>query len=109
MLRAWLRNRSPLIDRFSGFEAQIETSLSGQRYEAAFIEHFWCAPYVEQVRPRAKRVFVDLYNVESAWHRSMAASESGALGLGTPPIRPSGARIRALLVAEVRSYSGYFP
>jgi glycosyltransferase involved in cell wall biosynthesis len=73
------RNRSPLIDRFSGFEAQIERFLGGQRYEAAFIEHFWCAPYVQQLRPHAKRVFVDLYNVESAWHRSMAASDSGAL------------------------------
>ena len=73
------RNRSPLIDRFSGFEAQIERILNGQSYEAAFIEHFWCAPYVQQLRPRAKRVIVDLYNVESAWHRSMAASESGAL------------------------------
>jgi len=73
------RNRSPLIDRFSGFDAQIERFLNGQRYEAAFIEHFWCAPYVQQLRPRAKRVVVDLYNIESAWHRSMAASESGAL------------------------------
>ncbi len=67
------------MDRFSGFEAQIERCLSGQRYEAAFIEHFWCAPYVEQVRPRARRVIVDLYNIESAWHRSMASSESGLL------------------------------
>jgi glycosyltransferase involved in cell wall biosynthesis len=73
------RNRSPLIDRFSGFEAQIERFLGGRPYEAAFIEHFWCAPYVQQVRPRAKRIFVDLYNIESAWHLSMASSESGAL------------------------------
>ncbi len=74
-----IRNRSPLIDRFSGFEAQIERFVSGQRYEAAFIEHFWCAPYVEQVRRRARRVILDVYNVESAWHRSMASSESGVL------------------------------
>ncbi len=73
------RNRSPLIDRFSGFESQIEGFLAGQKYEAAFIEHFWCAPYTDQVRPHSKRVLVDLYNVESAWHRSMAASENGAL------------------------------
>ncbi len=77
-----MRNRSPLVDRFSGFETQIERLLSGQRYDAAFIEHFWCAPYVAQVRPHAQRVFVDLYNVESAWHRSVAASESGALKWG---------------------------
>jgi glycosyltransferase involved in cell wall biosynthesis len=76
------RNRPPLIDRFSGFENQIESFLSGQRYEAAFLEHFWCAPYVEQVRPHATRVILDVHNVESAWHHSMASSGSGALAWG---------------------------
>jgi glycosyltransferase involved in cell wall biosynthesis len=74
-----VRNRPPLIDRFSGFNAQIKGFLQGQRYEAAFIEHFWCAPYIEQVRAVAQRVILDVYNVESAWHRSMAASGSGAV------------------------------
>ena len=76
------RNRSPLLDRFSGFEAQIERFLTGQQYQAAFIEHFWCASYIDQVRPHAKSVILDLYNIESAWHRSMASSESGALAWG---------------------------
>jgi glycosyltransferase involved in cell wall biosynthesis len=76
------RNRPPLIDRFSGFEAQIERFLAGQRYEAAFIEQFWCAPYVDQVRAHARRVMVDLYNIESAWHESMASAESGPLAWG---------------------------
>jgi polysaccharide biosynthesis protein PslH len=74
-----LQNRPPLMDRFSGFEAQIERCLSGQNYQAAFIEQFWCAPYIQQVRPRARCVFVDLYNIESVWHRRMASSESGLL------------------------------
>jgi glycosyltransferase involved in cell wall biosynthesis len=72
-----VRNRAPLMDRFSGFEAQIERFVSGQNYEAAFIEQFWCAPYIQNLRPGARRVFVDLHNVESSWHRRMAASESG--------------------------------
>lgn len=76
------RKRSPLLDRFSGFEHQIERFLFGHEYQAAFIEHFWCAPYVEQVRPHAERVIMDLYNIESAWHRSMAASETGMLAWG---------------------------
>jgi glycosyltransferase involved in cell wall biosynthesis len=76
------RNRSPLLDRFSGFESQIERFLTGQQYQAAFIEHFWCASYIDQVRPHAKSVILDLYNIESAWHRSMASSESGALAWG---------------------------
>lgn len=73
------RNRPPLIDRFSGFGAQLAALMAGRRYEAALVEHFWCAPYVEQVRPQAKRVIIDLYNVESAWHNSMASAERGML------------------------------
>ncbi len=73
------RNRSPLMDRFSGFEAPIANCVSGRKYEAAFIEHFWCAPYIQQIRPSARRVILDVYNVESEWHRSMAASENGLL------------------------------
>jgi glycosyltransferase involved in cell wall biosynthesis len=74
-----LLDRPPLMDRFSGFEAAIARCVRGQRYKAAFIEHFWCAPYIEQVRRSAQRVILDVHNIESAWHRSMAASESGML------------------------------
>ena len=73
------RGRPPLVDRFSGFQAQIARCISGRRYDAAFIEHFWCAPYVEQLRPAANLVFLNLYDVESVWHRSMADSSSGLL------------------------------
>jgi len=74
-----VRSRPPLVDRFSGFQAQIGRLVYGRLYETAFIEHFWCAPYLDQLRPCAKRVFLNLYDVESAWHRSMADSTSGFL------------------------------
>jgi glycosyltransferase involved in cell wall biosynthesis len=73
------RNRPPLLDRFSGFQAPIARCISGRRYQAAFIEHFWCAPYLDQLRQSAQRVFLNLHNIESVWHRSMAASSSGLL------------------------------
>ena len=72
------RRRSPLLDRFAGFEKQIEALLSGP-YQAAFIEHFWCAPYIDLARSRSRRVFLDVYNVESVWHRSVASAGSGAM------------------------------
>lgn len=68
--------RPPLIDRFAGFEEAISRIIRDERYEIAVLEHFWCAPYVEQIRPRANRVILDLHNIESVWHRSLAASES---------------------------------
>jgi glycosyltransferase involved in cell wall biosynthesis len=73
------RNRPPLVDRFSGFQDQIGRFVSGQRYQAAFIEHFWCTPYVEQLRPTTQRVFLNLYDIESVWNRSMAEASSGLL------------------------------
>ncbi len=77
---AWrlLRNRPPLIDRFSGFERQIASSLAREHYDLAVLEHLWCAPYVKQIRPRARRVFLDAHNIESAWHRRVACA-SGPL------------------------------
>lgn len=76
-----VRNRPPLVDRFSGFEDAIGKLVAGQQYDAAVIEHFWCAPYVDQLRPNSKRVILDLHNIESAWHRSLGELERGARAL----------------------------
>jgi glycosyltransferase involved in cell wall biosynthesis len=72
-----VRNRPPLYDRFSGFERAIAQLISAQRYDAAFIDHFWAASYVELLRSCAQRVVLDLHNIDSAWHQSMADSEHG--------------------------------
>jgi polysaccharide biosynthesis protein PslH len=79
--RRLMRKRSPLLDRFSGFESQVARLLSGF-YDAVFIEHFWCAPYLTQVRPHAKLVILDVYNIESAWHASVGSAENGPLKWG---------------------------
>jgi glycosyltransferase involved in cell wall biosynthesis len=67
-----IRGRPPLVDRFSGFERQIEGFVNARQYELTVVEHFWCAPYVNQLRPRSKAVWLDLHNIESAWHLSLA-------------------------------------
>ena len=59
----------PLVDRFAGFGARIAAFLKGRPgYDVAVIEHFWCAPYWEQVGPMCRRTILDLHNIESAWH-----------------------------------------
>ena len=68
------RGAPPLMDRFAGFERQIAAAIGSSQYSTAVIEHFWCAPYCEQIRPHAKQVILDLHNIESAWHQSLAAS-----------------------------------
>jgi len=72
-----VRRRPPLFDRFSGFEEAIGKLAAGGEYDAAVIEHFWCAPYCSELRAVSKRVILDLHNVESAWHRSLAECEGG--------------------------------
>ncbi len=69
-------NRPPLLDRFSGFEGEIAGLIGDRRYELGVLEHFWTAPYVTQLRHSCRRLWLDLHNVESEWHASMARSGS---------------------------------
>src|SRR5712691_3521128 len=73
--RRLIRNIPPLMDRFAGFGERIRALAGGYDFRFAVIEHFWCAPYVEQLRPTCDRVILDLHNIESAWHQSLAESE----------------------------------
>jgi glycosyltransferase involved in cell wall biosynthesis len=57
----YVRSAPPLVDRFSGFRLPITRD-----YELGVVEHFWCAPYIEQLGPRCRRVVLDLHNIESA-------------------------------------------
>jgi glycosyltransferase involved in cell wall biosynthesis len=69
------RRIPPLVDRFAGFSAQIARAVSGTRYDLGVIDHFWCAPYLEQVSPLCARTVLDLHNVESVLHGHCAAVE----------------------------------
>jgi len=72
-LRRFVQGAPPLFDRFQGFAHEIQRFTEGKRYHTAVIEHFWCAPY-HAVLP-AGRLIANLHNVESVWHRRMAALE----------------------------------
>ena len=61
----FLRGTPPLNDRFSGFAAEMSGFLRGRRYDLAVIEHFWCAPYWEQIAPHAGVMVLDMHNLES--------------------------------------------
>ena len=76
-----VRGIPPLVDRFAGYEQQIGEAIAGERYGVAVVEHFWCAPYWEQISKVSATTVLDLHNVESALHASCAASEPGLAGL----------------------------
>ena len=80
-LRRGVSGRPPLIDRYSGFDGRVADWLSRRHYEFAVVEHFWCAPYANVLRPHVKRLVLDLHNIESALQTTMAAAVSWPLSL----------------------------
>ncbi len=80
--RRLVRDIPPLMDRFAGFEQRVGTLVAGNQYEFAVIEHFWCAPYVDSLRSCSRHVILDLHNIESQWHQTLAAAEGPARAWG---------------------------
>ena len=75
-LRRLARGVPPLMDRFAGFGQNITAATRGERYEIAMIEHFWCAPYVEEVSSVSDTTVLDLHNIESVLHGRSAESDA---------------------------------
>lgn len=75
------RGVPPLVDRFAGYSERIAGCVHGRRYEVAVIEHFWCAPYWEQLAPVSVRTVLDLHNIESVLHARCAHAERGPQAL----------------------------
>jgi glycosyltransferase involved in cell wall biosynthesis len=65
------------MDRFSDFGDPVAAVVRGRRYDVAIIEHFWCAPYWEQIAPVSRRTVLNLHNIESVLHARCAHSENG--------------------------------
>jgi glycosyltransferase involved in cell wall biosynthesis len=77
-LQRAFRGVPPLVDRFAGFEDHL-TKLLRPCYDVVVIEHFWAASYASTLRPRAKRLVLDLHNIESSLLERTAATHSGLL------------------------------
>ncbi len=74
-LARFARGIPPLNDRFAGHQRELARLVAGRSYDFALVEHFWCAPYVEQLGAVSPRVALDLHNVESALLARTAAME----------------------------------
>jgi glycosyltransferase involved in cell wall biosynthesis len=68
----------PLVDRFAGFEDRIREAVDGRRYQIGLIEHFWCAPYYDQLAAACDQTVLDLHNIESLLHARCGLVESSA-------------------------------
>jgi glycosyltransferase involved in cell wall biosynthesis len=73
----FVRGAPPLLDRFAGFESQLDLALNRGHYSLGVIEHFWCAPYARALRPHCDRLVLDLHNIESQLAHSHARALHG--------------------------------
>src|SRR5947208_1148720 len=69
-----LRGVPPLIDRFAGFGQQIEEAVGNRKYDLGIVEHFWCAPYIDEMEKFCAKTVLDLHNVESVLHERCAGT-----------------------------------
>jgi glycosyltransferase involved in cell wall biosynthesis len=75
------RRIPPLVDRFSAFGDAIAAAVKDRSYEIGVIEHFWAAPYVEEIAGVCRRTILDLHNVESVLHARCAEVEGPAAAM----------------------------
>ncbi len=80
--RRALRGVPPLVDRLAGHQEELAGILSGRRYDVGIIEHFWGAPYVEQLGMVCNKTVLDLHNVESVLHARCGETSGGLVAAG---------------------------
>jgi glycosyltransferase involved in cell wall biosynthesis len=97
-----LRGQLPLTDRFGQAQAlgRVEAATRNQSYSLAVIEHFWCAPYLDVLRPRARRVVLDLHNIESALHAACSTSEPWPQRVGHRFFERTARRMEGAILAD---------
>jgi glycosyltransferase involved in cell wall biosynthesis len=72
--------------------------LSGRRYDLGIVEHFWCAPYVEQISAVCDRTVLDLHNIESELHERCAQTSGGLVAIGQARFARCSKRLEAALL-----------
>jgi len=97
-----IRGELPLTDRFGQAQSLQRVALATRddHFDIAVIEHFWCARYLSVLRSRAKRVVLDLHNIESVLHEGCARTEPWPSSLGHRLFRRTAERMEQDILAE---------
>ncbi len=83
----------PLIDRLSGHRSELSQALAGKHYDVGIVEHFWCAPYFDQIAAACDQTILDLHNVESVLHARCAQTTQGLPAAGHKRFAASSRRL----------------
>jgi glycosyltransferase involved in cell wall biosynthesis len=95
-----LRGVPPLIDRLRGHEHKLEAALAGKHYDMGIVEHFWCAPYRDQIARVCDNTVLDLHNVESVLHERCAETSDGLVAAGQSRFARCSREMEAQLLPE---------
>jgi glycosyltransferase involved in cell wall biosynthesis len=71
------RGAPPLLDRFASAHPRVGAALKGRTYALTVVEHFWCAPYHQEIAPASRMTVLDLHNIESVLHARCANAGRG--------------------------------
>lgn len=77
-----IRGIPPLIDRVGGLAPALKKAIGGRHYDFGVVEHFWCAPYIEQLADCCTTTILDLHNIESVLDQRCAAVAKGLVRVG---------------------------
>jgi glycosyltransferase involved in cell wall biosynthesis len=80
--RRAIKGVPPLIERVGGLGDAIQRAIAGRHYDFGIVEHFWCAPYIEQLSGCCDTTILDLHNIESVLDERCAAVTSGLIRAG---------------------------
>jgi glycosyltransferase involved in cell wall biosynthesis len=97
-----IRGRLPLDDRFTERQSlrRVQLATDGRGYELAVIEHFWCARYLDLLRTRARRIVLDLHNVESVLHEACSRTEPWPQSIGHRFFQRTACRLERRVLAD---------
>jgi glycosyltransferase involved in cell wall biosynthesis len=100
--RRLIGGRLPLDDRFTERHSlrRVQLATDGRGYELAVIEHFWCARYLDLLRTRARRIVLDLHNVESVLHEACSRTEPWPHRIGHHFFQRTACRLERRMLAK---------
>lgn len=88
----------PLIDRLSGLGGAITRAIGRQKYDLGLIEHFWCAPYIDELGSACRQTVLDLHNIESVLHERCALLDHGPIAAAHRRFSRTSAKIEGALL-----------
>jgi glycosyltransferase involved in cell wall biosynthesis len=98
-----IRGAPPLIDRMARLEDALGRGIGNEKYDVGIVEHFWCAPYIGQMRSACATTVLDLHNIESVLHERCSGVSRGLIRAGHRKFASASRRLESALLPRYSS------